>query len=60
MKCAHCGKGFTCGCQKTKAPDGQTVHKSCLSLYKVKNGIGHISKGSFTKRIEQAKKNLNR
>jgi len=33
MACNHCKKGFTCGCQKTKAKDGSTVHKKCLKIY---------------------------
>jgi len=61
MKCAHCKKGFTCGCQKTKAPDGATVHKTCLSLYKAKNKIVTVNKGSnLTRTIEKAKQNLSR
>ena len=61
MKCAHCGKGFTCGCQKTKAPDGATVHKPCLSLYANKKKIVTANKGSnLTRTIERAKQNLNR
>ena len=27
MVCAHCGKSFSCGCQKTKAKDGKTRQK---------------------------------
>jgi len=33
MNCKKCNKAFSCGCQKTKASDGSTVHKSCLSEY---------------------------
>jgi hypothetical protein len=33
MACNYCKKGFTCGCQKTKANDGSTVHKKCLKTY---------------------------
>ena len=29
--CAHCGRAFSCGCQKTTDNKGRTVHKSCLS-----------------------------
>jgi len=60
MRCAHCGKGFTCGCQKTKAPNGQTVHKTCLSAYAAKNGGNRTNRGSLTKNIQKAKQNLNR
>ena len=31
--CTHCNKAFSCGCQKTKATDGQTVHKTCRGEY---------------------------
>ena len=58
MKCAQCGKGFSCGCQKTKAPNGQTVHKSCLSAY-VSAGQMNKPKGdSLTNTINRAKQNL--
>jgi len=60
MRCAHCGKGFTCGCQKTKATNGATVHKTCLSAYNAKNGGNKRLRGSLTQNIERAKKNLNR
>jgi len=33
MTCKNCGKSFSCGCQKTNATDGSTVHKSCLTEY---------------------------
>jgi hypothetical protein len=36
MNCKQCNKGFTCGCQKTKASDGSTVHKTCLKEYEAK------------------------
>ena len=32
--CKHCGKKFTCGCQKFRASDGQIIHKACKSAYK--------------------------
>tara|TARA_B100001778_G_C18604618_1_gene639170 strand:- start:5959 stop:6141 length:183 start_codon:yes stop_codon:yes gene_type:complete len=60
MRCAHCGKGFTCGCQKTKAPNGATVHKTCLKEYVAKNGGNKTSRGTLTKNIQKAKQNLNR
>ena len=28
-KCTHCGKAFSCGCQKTKDKNGKLVHKKC-------------------------------
>lgn len=31
INCSHCNKAITCGCQKTKNANGQTVHKSCLT-----------------------------
>jgi hypothetical protein len=31
--CTHCNKPFSCGCQKTKATDGQIVHKTCRGEY---------------------------
>ncbi len=55
MKCAHCGKGFTCGCQKTKASDGQTVHKTCLSAY---NAKFKSKTDPLTKKLNMAKGNL--
>ncbi len=59
MKCAYCNKGFSCGCQKTKAPDGQTVHKSCLSAYtKNKFNTNTRSSNSLTNQVKAAKKNL--
>jgi hypothetical protein len=33
MNCKKCNKTFSCGCQKTKASDGATVHKACKSEY---------------------------
>ncbi len=36
MNCKECNKGFTCGCQKTKASDGTIVHKTCLKTYEEK------------------------
>ena len=30
--CAFCSKAFTCGCQKTKDRNGNTVHKGCLDM----------------------------
>lgn len=36
MKCKHCDKAFTCGCQKTQASNGATVHKTCVKEYNAK------------------------
>lgn len=33
MNCTKCKKPFTCGCQKTRAKDGATVHKTCKTSY---------------------------
>ena len=33
MNCIHCGKKFTCGCQKAKGADGFTVCKKCVQVY---------------------------
>lgn len=55
MICAHCNKRISCGCQKTKAADGQTVHKSCLAAYNKKT-TSNVS--SLTKTINKAKYNI--
>ena len=55
MKCVHCGKGFSCGCQKTKAKDGKTIHKSCVSAYN--SGIS-IPADKLTRTLERAKRQL--
>jgi len=34
--CANCGLKFSCGCQKTTAVDGKTVHKTCKPDYDLK------------------------
>lgn len=36
MTCKQCNQSFTCGCQKTTASDGATVHKTCLTEYQKK------------------------
>ena len=60
MNCAKCNKGFTCGCQKTKAADGKIVHKTCLKDYNTANGgIVYGSTDSFTRQVQKAKENLN-
>ena len=55
MKCAHCSKGFSCGCQKTKAKDGKTIHKSCVSAYN--SGIS-VPADKLTRTLERAKRQL--
>lgn len=57
--CKHCGKGFSCGCQKTKAKDGAIVHKSCKAAYEALPTTKLMAKqDSLTKAIEKAKNNL--
>ena len=59
MNCAYCKKGFSCGCQKTKASNGETVHKTCLNDYnKNKLNTNTKSSNSLTDRVKTAKKNL--
>ena len=53
MNCAYCKKGFSCGCQKTKASDGATVHKSCLTNYNSTLKQKNVSKDSLTKLLEK-------
>jgi len=61
MKCAYCKKGFSCGCQKAKAADGQTVHKTCMKSYKANNyTVNTRSSGNLTAQVKRAKKNLHR
>lgn len=36
-RCAHCGKAFSCGCQKTTDKKGRTVCKTCLSAANASN-----------------------
>ena len=31
VNCNYCNGRFTCGCQKTKDEDGNTVHKNCVN-----------------------------
>lgn len=57
MKCAHCGKGFSCGCQKAKAKDGKTVHKSCLTAY---SSSISVSSDKLTRTLERARRNARR
>lgn len=60
MKCNHCNKGFSCGCQKAKASDGQTVHKGCLSQYNTTSKNKIINNDSLTSSINKAMSNNNR
>ena len=54
MNCKHCNGRFTCGCQKSTAKDGSTVHKTCLKAY---NNKFTPSSDSFTRTLERAKGN---
>jgi len=65
MKCARCNKSFTCGCQKTKAPDGSIVHKSCLRKTSTKathvarpvnNKPGNIRKNERINKYDRARR----
>ena len=61
MNCAKCNKGFTCGCQKTKAADGKIVHKTCLKDYNTANGgVVYGSTDSFTRQVQKAKETIKR
>lgn len=53
MACIHCKKGFSCGCQKTKAQDGSTVHKACLTTYNSKLKKTSVSKDKITKLLDK-------
>ena len=58
MACKNCNKGFSCGCQKTKAKDGSTVHKTCLKQYneKIANNFG--TKDPLTTQLNNAQNNI--
>jgi hypothetical protein len=60
MNCKHCGKPFSCGCQKTTAIDGSVVHKTCLTAYqnKISNTVAKSDK--LTQNIKKAYKNITR
>lgn len=59
MNCAHCNKAFTCGCQKTVAANGQTVHKSCLADYGKATGVAPaMPADGITQQVYRAKQNL--
>ena len=55
MNCAQCNKGFSCGCQKTKAADNKTVHKACLTAY---NNKVNVKSNPLTEKLNMAKLNL--
>jgi hypothetical protein len=57
MNCAQCNKGFSCGCQKTKAADSKTVHKTCLTAY---NNKINVKSDPLTEKLNIAKLNLTR
>ena len=54
--CAHCGKGFTCGCQKLRAADGNIIHKACAGAYKPKKE--NYQPDSLTQKIQKAQNNI--
>ena len=58
MKCKHCNKGFSCGCQKTKAADGSIVHKTCVRQYNASKGIMHVTNDTLTNSINKSNLNL--
>jgi|TARA_R110000803_G_scaffold205302_1_gene271869 hypothetical protein len=37
MSCAHCGKNFTCGCQKASIGNGIIVCKACKAKAEPEN-----------------------
>jgi len=53
MACIYCKKGFSCGCQKTKATDGSTVHKTCLANYNANLKKTNVSKDKITKLLDK-------
>ena len=53
MACNYCKKGFSCGCQKTKASDGSTVHKACLTNYNASLKKTYVSKDKITKVLDK-------
>tara|TARA_B100000963_G_C22515448_1_gene620430 strand:+ start:167 stop:355 length:189 start_codon:yes stop_codon:yes gene_type:complete len=53
--CKQCNKGFSCGCQKTKAKDGSIVHKSCLTAYENKNKARPPFGGEVTKILQNGR-----
>jgi len=55
MNCVYCGKGFSCGCQKTRTPDGKPIHKSCLTAY---NNSKKAKVDPLTAKINKAKRNF--
>jgi hypothetical protein len=59
--CKYCGKGFSCGCQKTTASDGAIVHKTCKEKYE-KNDFqpANTTSSGLTQLINKAQNNINR
>ena len=57
MNCAHCNKGFSCGCQKTKAANNETVHKACATVY---NNKVNVKSDPLTETLNKAKLNLSK
>ena len=53
MNCAECNKGFSCGCQKTKAADGRVVHKTCKAKYDSKL---NVRMDPLTKKLNSVRK----
>ena len=58
MNCKHCGKKFTCGCQKTTASDGSVVHKSCLTAYNNKINKTVPKADTLSNQIKKANNNI--
>ena len=58
MKCSYCNKGFSCGCQKTRAANGKTVHKQCLGRYNMSTKNKPVNSDSLTSSINKARSNI--
>jgi hypothetical protein len=56
--CAHCNQGFSCGCQKAKAPDGKIVHKACLTKYNASKAGKKVNNDSLTQKLNDARNKL--
>jgi hypothetical protein len=54
--CAHCGGGFSCGCQKMRAQDGQIIHKSCKTAYE--NKTKNVNQDTLSQQINNAQNNI--
>jgi len=59
MNCKHCNGRFTCGCQKSTAKDGSTVHKTCLKAYN-NSKSNQSTLRTFTDTVNYANQNLGR